>query len=420
MVNKSDCKLGFGYNANLLISDIFKKAPEYLAIAYDSSEISEDVKRVIEEYIEIPVKQTKIVPEHIQCEAKEPEPMTDTQVDELIHQQEVQAQEPEIKEEITDKPKEKKKMVKKQPPTEETVELKPTCLLAKINAIRQAWSKTETEKDGKGKAGGGAKYDYYKPQQIIDFCLAQELEHDLFSEFKINEGICSYILTDIPSGQTRSVECPFEIPRKMAASEAQQVGAAMTYHNRRLAMMMYKIEDNSKENVNVLEDADFSAQNMPAPVIPAAPIITPPPANVAPPIAEQIVSPEPTSEPVVEVKVEEPKVVAPTPEIIIPPAPVAGIDEQTGTPEAVAPLAGDVPPPSSKLMNGQTPYIDPSSLMSGKVKKGVVVEETDSSIPPTTPPKIQTAPPPPPVTPVVETPAPAQKASKGNIEALYE
>lgn len=171
-----------------------------------------------------------------------------------------------------------KKTSKKQ--SESTKDLN---LLQKINCIRKAWSETELSKEGAGKAGGGAKYDYYKPQQVIDFCLEQELKHDIFSEFKVDEqrGMCFYNLIDIPTGEIRNTECPFEVPRKMAASEAQQVGAAMTYFNRRLAMMMYKIEDNSKENNSILGDADYSSSDIPAPPIPAPPIVTPPPAPVA-------------------------------------------------------------------------------------------------------------------------------------------
>jgi hypothetical protein len=226
MEKKPDCKLGVGYNANMLISEIFSKSPEYLAIAYNSPDTPEDVKKVIEHYIEKPAEKP-VTPPKAEPKA-EPVKVKETE---------------QLKVEI-EKPKKEKKMAKPKetPPVTETVDLKPTCLLAKINAIRQAWSKSDIAKDGKGKAGGGAKYDYYKPQQVIDFCLGQELQHDLFSEFKINDGVCSYVVIDIPSGEARSVECPFDIPRKMAASEAQQVGAAMTYHNRRLAMMMYKIE----------------------------------------------------------------------------------------------------------------------------------------------------------------------------------
>lgn len=403
MEKKPDCKLGVGYNANMLISEIFSKSPEYLEIAYNGPDTPEDVKKVIECYLEKPVNKPPVVKPTGVEEIKE------TQIN-------------------TEKPKEKKKVAKKETPTE-TVELKPTCLLAKINAIRLAWSKSDVEKDGKGKAGGGAKYDYYKPQQVIDFCLTQELQHDLFSEFKVSEGICSYVVVDIPSGETRSVECPFDIPRKMAASEAQQVGAAMTYHNRRLAMMMYKIEDNSKENIDVLENADFSAQNMPAPVIPAPPIITPPPANVVPPVVEQISQPEVVSTSVSVPETPQDKKVVEAPKevkaIEQPPeinqkGEVPMIDEQVNEliheqeVNATAPASNPVPPPPSipndtGLANGQTPYLSPDDVMSKK-KKSVVVENVNPSIPP--PPKTQTPPP----AQAVEVP----KASKNNIEALYE
>ena len=392
MEKKPDCKLGVGYNANMLISEIFSKSPEYLEIAYNSPDTPEDVKKVIECYLEKPASRPPVV------KPAEVEEIKETQVN-------------------TEKPKEKKKVAKKETPTE-TVELKPTCLLAKINAIRLAWSKSDIEKDGKGKAGGGAKYDYYKPQQVIDFCLTQELQHDLFSEFKVNEGICSYVVVDIPSGETRSVECPFDIPRKMAASEAQQVGAAMTYHNRRLAMMMYKIEDNSKENIDVLENADFSAQNIPAPVIPAPPIITPPPVNAAPPIVEQFVQPEVTSEPVSVPSVpgdnKEDETPVGTETAVQPPETEHKIEVPAPEVKKVKVTPPGVPTPPSipnatGLANGQTPYLNPSDLMSKKTEEKVVVEDASPNIPPPT--KTQTPPPAQPEAP---------KASKNNIEALYE
>ena len=412
MEKKPDCKLGVGYNANMLISEIFSKSPEYLAIAYNSPDTPEDVKKVIEHYIEKPAAPAVSAPSApVEVEGTKqltmPEP----------------AAEPTKVEVNIEKPKKERKMAKpKEAPTEtETVELKPTCLLAKINAIRQAWSKSDIAKDGKGKAGGGAKYDYYKPQQVIDFCLVQELQHDIFSEFKINDGVCSYVVVDIPSGETRSVECPFDIPRKMAASEAQQVGAAMTYHNRRLAMMMYKIEDNSKENIDVLENADFSAQNMPAPIIPAPPIITPPPANVAPPIIEQATPPEAPSVPVSVPNIPQGKIVVEEPEQIKTDELPAEKEQEIEAPvvedqkaPAVTPPGGSVTPPSipneSGLANGHTPYMSPSDVMSGKTKDKIVVENNNPSIPP--PSKVQTAPP----AQTVEVP----KTSKNNIEALYE
>lgn len=327
-MTKPDCKLGIGYNANMLISEIYAKSPEYLALVFEDKDTPKDVKEVIKHYITI---------------------------------------------------KEKKEMVKTEKVKEETVILQPTCILAKINAIRQAWSEIEVEKAGKGKAGGGAKYDYYKPQQVIDFCLAQEVKYDLFSEFKINveTGFCSYVLIDIPTGETRSVECPFDIPRKMAASEAQQVGAAMTYHNRRLAMMMYKIEDNSKENVNVLEDADYSAPSIPAP-----------------PVGTQIIPPLPPSTPVNEpekvedeIQVDEPDVAeiaeqmaqAEVNAITPPPAPKVEATIPTtklpdmsayGNPKPPMPPAPPVKEPvkEPQLVNGQTPYMAPSDVMSNSKK----------------------------------------------------
>ena len=179
----------------------------------------------------------------------------------------------------------------------------PISLLAKINNIRVAWSKSNVEKDGLGRAGGGSKYEYYKPQQVIDFCLKEEVKNNIFSEFdtiRNDEGIttsCYYKVIDIDTGETKQVSCPFEVPTKMACSQAQQIGAALTYYNRRLAMLMYKIEDNSRESVSILEDADYTAQN--APEIPAPPIVPP-----APQVAETLPTPpvqaEATSKPVEE------------------------------------------------------------------------------------------------------------------------
>jgi len=253
-MSKPDCKLGWGNNANMLISEIYKKGPEYLSMVYNTYNLTEDVKEVIGHYLNIDIKEI-----------------------------------PNKKDKVLKTKKENKAMAKIK---ENNENLESKGLLSKINLIRKAWSESIIEKDGKGKAGGGSKYDYYKPQQIIEFCLAQELKHELFSEFKIEEGMCYYNVLDIPTGEIRSTNCPFEIPRKMAASEAQQVGAAMTYHNRRLAMMMYKIEDNSKENVQVLGDADFSMPNIPAPPMPNTPIVPPPPINVTKVVVEQINQPE--------------------------------------------------------------------------------------------------------------------------------
>lgn len=362
-MTKPDCKLGIGYNANMLISEICAKSPEYLEIVYNNDDTPQDIKEVIKHYLTIKEKKEMVNREFVPS---------------------INGEEEKLKAE-KDRKENKKEMAKSEKVKEETVILQPTCLLAKINAIRQAWSATEIEKAGKGKAGGGAKYDYYKPQQIIDFCLAQEVKHDLFSEFKINveTGFCLYRLIDIPSGEIREVECPFDIPRKMAASEAQQVGAAMTYHNRRLAMMMYRIEDNSKENVNVLEDADYSAPSIPAP-----------PTIPTPPIGNQIVPPLPPSAPVSEpekvedkIQVDEPDVaeiaeqmaqaevnaitppLAPKVEATIPSTKLPDMSaygNQTPPPPPAPPVKEPAKEP--KLVNGQTPYMAPSDVMSGNKK----------------------------------------------------
>lgn len=308
-------------------------------------------------------------------------------------------------------------------------------ILEKINAIRKAWSDTEVAKEGNGKAGGGAKYDYYKPQQIIDFCLAQELKYGLFSEFKIQDGVCSYVVTNIGDNESRSVECPFDIPRKMAASEAQQVGAAMTYHNRRLAMMMYKIEDNSKENVDVLQNADFSMQNILVPEIPAPPIITPPPVSVAPPSVESVVPPEAPSAPVSEVKAPDTQETVTAPEPPKNDEPAVAVDSKTEEVEAESKVVGGgeatlptkglpdmsaygnhaTPPPPI------TPYISPKDVMDGKVKNGVVVETPQATQ--------QVAPPEvlavskgllaPPQVEEVAKEVKATKSAKSSIEDLY-
>lgn len=206
----------------------------------------------------------------------------------------------------TAKKKAEPKKVEEPKEDEKPIDTKQMNIYEKINAIRVAWSTTDVEKAGKGRAGGGAKYDYYKPQQIIDFCLAQEVKHRLYSKFSVVEDRCYYELTDLDNLEmTEVVSCPFDIPRKMAASEAQQVGAAMTYHNRRLAMMMYKIEDNSKESVDVLENADYTEPlNIPTPpIVPPAPIITPPPVQtVVPPAPATNIQPEAVSKPIDESK----------------------------------------------------------------------------------------------------------------------
>ena len=339
-MTKPDCELGFGYNAKLKISDIANRAPEYFKILYKSDKTPIEIKEVMKHYI-----------------TEKEKPMA--------------------------KAKEK---VEKTESAENIENIENLGLLKKINLIRKACAEKCIEKEGKGKAGGGSKYDYYKAQQVIDFYLDEEIKYDLFSEFKVTDTIASYRVIDIPTGEITSVECPFDIPRKMAASEAQQVGAALTYYNRRLAMMMYKIEDNSKESEDILGDADFSAKEIPAPVIPAPPIIMPPPATVATAAkVDKIVDVEPMTDKEVdeliheqEVKAqEEVKEVQPT-KRMTPPAPP--------TPPVMPNVTG--------LANGQTPYVDPKALMS----KGA----DESPTPVVTPP----------ITPV--------SAPKTNIEALYD
>lgn len=218
-----------------------------------------------------------------------------------------------------------KEQPKEEQPKEEKATTRPVTkgIYAKINAVRAAWTKENIEKTGKGRAGGGAKYDYYKPQQIIDFALKEEIKNNLFSDFNIIDGTAIYTVTDMDwregciQPQMVSCQCPADIPRKMAASEAQQVGAAMTYFNRRLAMMMYKIEDNSRESVEVLEDADYTSLN--APTIPAPPVVPVPPIMGAvsevetqlPPPPVTNIQAEVNSKPVDEPKVEQDKVVPP-------------------------------------------------------------------------------------------------------------
>ena len=178
---------------------------------------------------------------------------------------------------------EKKKATKKQEEKQEKI-----CLMAKINQIRLNWLKSGIQKEGHGRAGGGAKFDFFTPQQVTDFCLAEEAKLNLFSRFdtvRDEDGAvryCYYEVIDIDSDEKEIVGCPFDIPAKMACSEAQKVGAAITYYNRRLAMLMYKINDNSKENVEVLEDADYTAQEIPE--IPLPPVEPPKMATVEPPL----------------------------------------------------------------------------------------------------------------------------------------
>lgn len=217
----------------------------------------------------------------------------------------------------------------------------------KINKVRQAWKNANIEKGGHGKAGGGAKYDYYKPQQIIDFCLEQELKFGLISNFTVNntDGMCYYRVINIEDNKDMVTCCPFDVPRKMACSEAQQVGAALTYYNRRLAMMLYKIEDNSRESVDIMENADYSEPIIPE--IVAAPPTMQTPTMQVPPVApptmqapsvqvppQQNIKIEPPSEPVNENKVEEVQTVTEPPKNVIPNVPQAPV-----TPPITPPVA---------------------------------------------------------------------------------
>lgn len=276
--------------------------------------------------------------------------------------------------------KETETMAKEEPKAAET---KPKTILEKISAVRAAWSKEDIDKQGKGRAGGGAKYDYYKPQQIIDFCLKHELENRLYSRFTVMEDRCYYEVINMDNIQeTEIVSCPFDVPRKMAASEAQQVGAAMTYYNRRLAMMMYKIEDNSRESVEVMEDADYTNT---APTIPAPPTIPVPPTpsveTQLPPTPPTNIQAEVNSKPVSEPKVQDDKTVPPASENAKSDI-VAGETEQKG----------DVMPPPPP----------------------VVEQPKTVSVPPT---PLTATPPVQPTPPVAEQPK--AEVKKGSIQDLY-
>lgn len=276
--------------------------------------------------------------------------------------------------------KETETMVKEETKAAET---KPKNILEKISAVRAAWSKEDIDKQGKGRAGGGAKYDYYKPQQIIDFCLKHELENRLYSRFTVMEDRCYYEVINMDNIQENEiVSCPFDVPRKMAASEAQQVGAAMTYYNRRLAMMMYKIEDNSRESVEVMEDADYTNT---APTIPAPPTIPVPPTpsveTQLPPTPPTNIQAEVNSKPVSEPKVQDDKTVPPVSENAKSDI-VAGETEQKG----------DVMPPPPP----------------------VVEQPKTASVPPTPP---TATPPVQPTPPVAEQPK--AEVKKGSIQDLY-
>ena len=296
---------------------------------------------------------------------------------------------------------------------EKPIDTKKMNIFEKINAIRIEWSKTDVEKAGKGRAGGGAKYDYYKPQQIIDFCLAQEVKHRLYSKFSVVEDRCYYEVTDLDNLEmTECVSCPFDIPRKMAASEAQQVGAAMTYHNRRLAMMMYKIEDNSKESVDVLEDADYTEPlHIPAPpVVPPAPIMAQAPAQpqaqiVIPPAPKADVQPEAVSKPVNESKVDNEQ------SIDLPwkdekETNLAGENDQK---DETKEEPKKVEPPKNVFGKEITP--EPPKTVTPPPAK-VEPPKVDENVPPP-PPAVNV---PPTTTPAAESPTPTSKKS---IESLY-
>lgn len=252
--------------------------------------------------------------------------------------QPLQAESEQPKEEKTEVKRTAKK--KEKEPKEEKTEPRLT-IYEKINKVREAWKNANIEKDGHGKAGGGAKYDYYKPQQIIDFCLEQELKLGLISNFTVNnaDGTCYYRVINIDDNKDIVTCCPFVVPKKMACSEAQQVGAALTYYNRRLAMMLYKIEDNSRESVDIMENADYSV-----PVIPE--IVVAPPTMQAPPVVtppQQNVQPEPPSEPNNESKVQEVQTVVEPPKNAIANIPQAETTVQQ-PPQQPTPPVVNVPP----------------------------------------------------------------------------
>ena len=256
------------------------------------------------------------------------------------------AQQPQPPQAQAEQPKEEKTEVKKttkkkeKEPKEEKTEPK-LSIYEKINKVREAWKNANVEKEGHGKAGGGAKYEYYKPQQIIDFCLEQELKLGLVSNFTVNnaDNTCYYRVINIDDNKDMITCCPFIVPKKMACSEAQQVGAALTYYNRRLAMMLYKIEDNSRESVDIMENADYSA-----PVIPE--ITVAPPTMQTPPVVippQQNVQPEPPSEPNNESKVQEVQTVVEPPKNVIPNIPQTETTVQQPPQQPIPPVM-NVPP----------------------------------------------------------------------------
>lgn len=274
-----------------------------------------------------------------------------------------QAQAEQSKEEQTEVKKTTKE--KEKEPKEEQTEPK-LSIYEKISKVREAWKNANIEKEGHGKAGGGAKYDYYKPQQIIDFCLEQELKLGLISNFTVNnaDDTCYYRVINIDDNKDMVTCCPFIVPKKMACSEAQQVGAALTYYNRRLAMMLYKIEDNSRESVDIMENADYSV-----PVIPE--IVVAPPTMQAPPVVvppQQNIQPEPPIEPNNESKVQEVRTIVDPPKKVIPNILQAETTVQQA-PQQSSPPVMNVPPvqpvqaPQQQVQQAPvTPPVQPTKI----------------------------------------------------------
>lgn len=288
--------------------------------------------------------------------------------------------------------KEVEKPAKTKKATKEVAKEPTMNIYQKINAVRKAWAETDVEKEGKGRAGGGAKYDYYKPQQIIDFCLAQELKLNLYSRFNILEDKCYYEVINLDNIEEKEmVMCPFDVPRKMAASEAQQNGAAITYYNRRLAMTLYKIEDNSRESVTVLSDADFTA----VVEIPAPPIVPPAPVQT---VVETVATVPPTVPPTDQVSDQVSDQVAETPSVTaVPPTVPPTVPQAT---ETTPPWEEEKTVSEPKEVTPPTPAIPP-------------VAETPKA-PETVPPVA-----PPVATPPVQTPPPVADTPKKSIESLY-
>ena len=244
--------------------------------------------------------------------------------------------------------------------------------------------------------------------------MAQEVKHRLYSKFSVIEDRCYYELTDLDNLEmTEVVSCPFDIPRKMAASEAQQVGAAMTYHNRRLAMMMYKIEDNSKESVDVLENADYTEPlNIPAPpIVPPAPIMTPPSAQtVVPPALATNIQPEAVSKPIDESKsVDDKKVDLPWKD--------SKNDNVAGETKQNDEVAEEIKEEPAKE---EPKKVEPPKNVFGKE---IPAEQPKTVTPPpatVAPPKpAGSVPPPPPAASVPPTETKAETPKKKSIESLY-